>query len=111
MGINGLKAQSLAVQSALNQLSAFEAPTSASGSGAADAPASLAPANADLFDESTVRRMADHWRTLLSAAAARPDAPVADLELMSATERALVTGEFCRSSPDAKRGTRGRCAA
>ncbi|MEU8261975.1 amino acid adenylation domain-containing protein [Micromonospora sp. NPDC048999] len=43
--------------------------------------------NTDLFDEPTVRRLAASLATLLRAAVARPDLPVADLDLLGADER------------------------
>jgi amino acid adenylation domain-containing protein/non-ribosomal peptide synthase protein (TIGR01720 family) len=61
--------------------------------------------NADLFDDATAARMADHFRTLIESGAANPQCPVADLQLMSLaeSERLLVewndtAGEFstCR---------------
>lgn len=42
---------------------------------------------ADLFDLSTIRRMVGHLLTLLEAMAARPEAPVRDLRLLSGDER------------------------
>ncbi|MGW7065239.1 condensation domain-containing protein, partial [Streptomyces sp. NPDC054904] len=44
----------------------------------------------DLFDEGTVRTLADRLVRLLDAAAAAPDRPVAELEVLSAEERELV---------------------
>ncbi|MEU3457364.1 amino acid adenylation domain-containing protein [Micromonospora sp. NPDC006766] len=41
----------------------------------------------DLFDEATVRRLAESLTALLRAAVARPDLPVADLDLLDAGER------------------------
>ena len=41
----------------------------------------------ELFDRSTIRRMARHWATLLRGVAAHPDAPIDDLALLSARER------------------------
>jgi amino acid adenylation domain-containing protein len=43
--------------------------------------------SADLFDATTVRRLAGHLWTLLAAAVATPDRPVAELPLLSAAER------------------------
>ena len=40
----------------------------------------------DLFDETTVRRMVDHWTRLLDAAAGDPAASLRDLPLLSAME-------------------------
>ncbi|MFD9452233.1 amino acid adenylation domain-containing protein [Streptomyces sp. NPDC059985] len=44
----------------------------------------------DLFDEGTVRTLADRLVRLLDAAVAAPDRPVAELEVLSAEERELV---------------------
>jgi amino acid adenylation domain-containing protein len=43
--------------------------------------------NAELFDPATVERFATHLATLLAAAAARPNLAVADLPLLTETER------------------------
>lgn len=43
--------------------------------------------NTDLYDESTVRRVFDHFRTLLDGVIAEPHARLADLPLLSAAER------------------------
>ncbi|MDF2631397.1 MAG: putative linear pentadecapeptide gramicidin synthetase LgrB, partial [Symbiobacteriaceae bacterium] len=43
--------------------------------------------NTDLFDRTTVERMAAHLQRLLAAAVASPDQPVAALDLLSDTER------------------------
>ncbi len=43
--------------------------------------------NSDLFDHGTVARMAKHLENLLRGAAARPDAPLADLPLLDEAER------------------------
>ncbi|MFL5384123.1 MAG: amino acid adenylation domain-containing protein, partial [Longimicrobiaceae bacterium] len=45
---------------------------------------------ADLFDEATVRRLAEQLETLVRAAAAAPDAPVSALPLMDDAERAAL---------------------
>ncbi len=44
----------------------------------------------DLFDRDRMERLVQHWQTLLAAAAADPDRPIADLPLLSAEERRLV---------------------
>jgi amino acid adenylation domain-containing protein len=44
----------------------------------------------DLFDEATVRRMADHFALLLAAAAADPDAPVSTLPMIADGDRKQV---------------------
>src|SRR5580658_8193679 len=43
--------------------------------------------DSDLFEAGTIARMAGHFRTLLSAAAAAPDLPVHRLEILDAGER------------------------
>jgi amino acid adenylation domain-containing protein len=50
--------------------------------------------NTDLFDGATASRMLGHLRTLLEAAAARPDAPLAELSLLAGDERRLVLETF-----------------
>src|SRR6185503_10284549 len=48
--------------------------------------------NTDLFDEARIARMTGHFRTLLAAIAAAPDAAVSDLPLLTDPERhELVT--------------------
>src|SRR5262249_38065073 len=44
----------------------------------------------DLFDASTVERMAGHFRKLLESAAASPDARIGELEMLSDAERQLL---------------------
>jgi non-ribosomal peptide synthetase component F len=48
--------------------------------------------NADLFDESTLRRWLSHYETLLRGVVARPD-EVERLPLLSEDERGLLVGE------------------
>ncbi len=50
--------------------------------------------NPDLFDSSTIRRMIDHWQTLLSAAAANPQLRIADLPMLTDQERSKVVVEW-----------------
>ncbi len=53
--------------------------------------------NLDLFEAATVRRMAAHLRTLLLGAAARPEARLSELPLLSPAERdELVAGRHGR---------------
>ncbi|MET0395230.1 MAG: non-ribosomal peptide synthase/polyketide synthase, partial [Longimicrobiaceae bacterium] len=49
---------------------------------------------ADLFDAATARRMAGHFVRLLDAAAADPDRPLADVDLMDEAERRRVLEEW-----------------
>ncbi|WP_344341799.1 non-ribosomal peptide synthetase, partial [Kitasatospora putterlickiae] len=48
----------------------------------------------DLFDESTVARLAGHFRRLAEQAVAGPDRPVDDLDLLTEGERRRVVEEF-----------------
>ncbi|MCG8919824.1 amino acid adenylation domain-containing protein [Actinokineospora sp. PR83] len=50
--------------------------------------------NTDLFDETTVRRLAGHLRTLLDGVAADPGRPVADLPMVPDAELALLTDQW-----------------
>ncbi|HEU4595055.1 MAG TPA: amino acid adenylation domain-containing protein, partial [Pyrinomonadaceae bacterium] len=43
--------------------------------------------NTDLFDDSTIKRMAGHFQTLLSSIAARPEAKLGELEMLTEVER------------------------
>ncbi|WP_329110290.1 amino acid adenylation domain-containing protein [Micromonospora sp. NBC_01699] len=46
----------------------------------------------ELFDADTVARFAEHYHRLLTAAVARPDTSLADLDLMTAAQRSAVLG-------------------
>lgn len=62
--------------------------------------------NADLFDAGTVARMLGHFETLLAGMVANPLTPLADLPMLSATERHRLLVEWNR----AERGyPRDRC--
>ncbi|QRN94792.1 non-ribosomal peptide synthase/polyketide synthase [Archangium violaceum] len=50
--------------------------------------------NTDLFDASTIERMAGHLRVLLENAVARPDTRVADLPLLPPSEHHQILGEW-----------------
>ncbi len=43
--------------------------------------------NPNLFDASTIKRMVDHWQTFLTAALANPDRSIAELPLLTLSER------------------------
>ena len=43
--------------------------------------------NSDLFDESTIARMADHFQTLLESVVSDPDQPIAEIPLLDSAER------------------------
>ncbi|HEX6913487.1 MAG TPA: amino acid adenylation domain-containing protein, partial [Longimicrobium sp.] len=60
---------------------------------------------ADLFDRATAERMMEHFRTLLRAVAADPDAPLSQVELMGDAERARVLGEWRGRPADHPRDT------
>jgi len=50
--------------------------------------------SSELYDAVTARRLAEHWRALLAAAADRPGARLSELALMSAAERHQVLREW-----------------
>src|SRR5262249_26919442 len=50
--------------------------------------------DAGLFDPATVRRLAGHYRVLLSEAAARPEAPLSSLGALAAAERHQLLAEW-----------------
>src|SRR5207253_2355743 len=51
----------------------------------------------DLFDESTISRMADHWGNLLQAIAASPEQPLDQLALEKETLDPVLNGNTARS--------------
>ncbi|MEU6496822.1 non-ribosomal peptide synthase/polyketide synthase [Streptomyces sp. NPDC046984] len=55
---------------------------------------------ADLFEETTADRILGHYRTLLADALARPDTPVADLELLGDGERHRILVEWNDTAHD-----------
>ncbi len=54
----------------------------------------------DLFDDSTIRRLASHWFLLLQSMLANPDLPVTRLPLLPAQERHKLLVEFNRTAAD-----------
>ena len=56
--------------------------------------AGLLTYNPDVFEESTLRRMVDHWQMLLTQVVARPDDRIADLEILTDDERRQLLFEF-----------------
>jgi amino acid adenylation domain-containing protein len=50
--------------------------------------------NSDCFDEDTVRRWAGYLRTFVSGIVSNPDIPVANIEFLSAVERARLLSDF-----------------
>jgi amino acid adenylation domain-containing protein len=53
--------------------------------------------NADIFDQTTVERMAGHYRTLLEAIVAEPDGRIASLPLLTLAERHQILVEWNRT--------------
>jgi len=62
----------------------------------------------DLFERWRIERLLDHFETLLESAAEAPDAPVAELPMLGAAERAELLGPFARAAepPGAAGGAR-----
>ena len=56
--------------------------------------------NADLFDRSTMERMAGHYRTLLEGIVAEPNCRVASLPLLASAERYQILVEWNRTEAD-----------
>jgi amino acid adenylation domain-containing protein len=56
--------------------------------------------NADLFDATTVDRYLAHWQTLLRAALAAPERPLAELPLLDASARHQLTAEWNDTAAD-----------
>ena len=54
----------------------------------------------DLFDESRIVRMLDHYRTLLAAVAASPDTQIGDLPLLTEAERRQIVEEWNQTEVD-----------
>jgi amino acid adenylation domain-containing protein len=50
--------------------------------------------NTDLFDETTIARMADHFTTLLDHAITEPDTPIGGLQLLTEAERRQLLVEW-----------------
>ncbi len=61
--------------------------------------------NTNLFDRSTIQRMAGHFVTLARAAVADPDTPVGDLDIMPEPERHRVLVEWNATSAEVPRET------
>lgn len=53
----------------------------------------------DLFDASTIERLAEHYRTLLEQAVSSPDSPLCDFSLLSEKERHLILEEWNTKFP------------
>lgn len=55
--------------------------------------------NTDLFEASTIARMAGHYQTLVNSAVAEPERPIAELELLTAEERQTLLFSWNPVSP------------
>ncbi|MDG0873756.1 amino acid adenylation domain-containing protein [Paenibacillus thiaminolyticus] len=54
-----------------------------------------------LYKESTIRRLSTHFGHLLAAIVSRPDAKIAELNLLTAEENEQILGEFNPAQPEA----------
>ncbi|HEV7506854.1 MAG TPA: non-ribosomal peptide synthase/polyketide synthase [Thermoanaerobaculia bacterium] len=54
--------------------------------------------DADLFEATTIERLAGHWTALLAGVAERPDLPLSRLPLLSAAERHQASAEWSDSA-------------
>ncbi|HSN98753.1 MAG TPA: condensation domain-containing protein, partial [Candidatus Nanopelagicales bacterium] len=61
--------------------------------------------NTDLFDEATIARFVDHYRTLLTALAAGPERPIADLPLLDRAEETRCLREWNQTRVDREGAT------
>ena len=62
--------------------------------------------NTDLFDSTTIRRMAGHFRTLIEGIAANPDARISELPLFDSAERNKILLEWNDTYRDYSRDVR-----
>ncbi len=60
--------------------------------------------DADLFEATTIERLAGHWTSLLAGVAAQPDLPLSVLPLLSPAESHQVSVEWSDSAADFDRG-------
>jgi amino acid adenylation domain-containing protein len=65
----------------------------------------------DLFDESTVTRMSEHYLTLLSCVAASPERPVARIDILTEAERRRIAAANRTSAPGPRDGVHRLVAA
>jgi amino acid adenylation domain-containing protein len=56
--------------------------------------------NVNLFAEATIERMMDHWENLIKGVLANPDAPIAELPLLGASEREQLLVTWNRTQTD-----------
>ncbi len=56
--------------------------------------------NSDLFDASTVARLAEHFENVLASCTAQPDVPVSQLSLLGSTEREQLLMQWSQGSTE-----------
>jgi amino acid adenylation domain-containing protein len=61
--------------------------------------------NVDLFDAATIRRMVDHFRTLLLGIVADPEARISELPMLTAVEQEQISIEWNRTETDFPRNS------
>ena len=61
--------------------------------------------NPNLFDASTIKRMVDHWQTFLTAALANPDRSIAELPLLTLSERQQLLVDWNNTRMDRSKET------
>ncbi|MFP2934470.1 non-ribosomal peptide synthetase, partial [Pyxidicoccus sp. 3LG] len=61
--------------------------------------------NTDLFESTTVQRMADQFRALVEALVTQPDPPLASISLMTAEERQRLLVDWNSTASDYPRGS------
>ena len=54
----------------------------------------------DLFEKSTIARMAEHFRVLADGMARQPDVPIGQLDILTATERRQILNEWSGTRTD-----------
>ncbi len=57
--------------------------------------------NSDLFDRSTIARLADHFENVLASCTAQPDVPVSQLSLLGSTEREQLLVQWSQGGTEA----------
>ena len=56
--------------------------------------------NVDLFDETTIIRMATHYQKLLGELLIKTDCPISDLEMLTPSERQQILVEWNDTAAD-----------
>lgn len=60
--------------------------------------------NTDLFDRSTIERMAGHFRTLVESILADPRMPIGELPILTPSEKAYILGEWSQTAGEYPQG-------